>query len=313
VGRVAADAGLPVYIVGGAVRDLLLRRSPKDLDVAAEGPADRALHFSLSVSALPGWSLVATHRRFGTATLVAPDGLRVDVASSRTESYPRPGALPVVATGARILEDLRRRDFTIQAMARGLAADGALGPLLDPFDGRRDLGIRRLRLLHPRSLADDPTRALRAVAYAVRLGFGIDRSFRAALALARGASAFQAVSGDRLRRGLEQVLGEDDFEKAKALLARYELLDDICPGWGEGLQREISSKGGERKEREEGEGKEREEGERCFERVERAETVGVASRWTRLLFRLSPSKKKDVAERLKFSRALRRATGVPLR
>lgn len=295
MGRVAADAGLPVYVVGGAVRDLLLRRSPKDLDVAVEGSASGALHLSSSLSALPGWSLVATHERFGTATLVAPDGLRVDLASSRTESYPRPGALPVVTTGARIAEDLRRRDFTIHAMARSLAADGALGPLLDPFDGREDLEKRRLRLLHPQSLVDDPTRALRAVTYAVRLGFRIERSFRAALARARRERAFQAVSGDRLRRGLEQVLGEDDFEKAKALLVSYGLLDDICAGWGKGLQREISLKGGERG------------------REEEAEARGVASRWTNLFSCLSPSKKMDVAERLKFSRALRRSTGVPLR
>lgn len=311
MGRLAGDAGLPVYIVGGAVRDLLLRRPLKDLDVAAEGPAESALHLSSSLAALPGWSLVAAHRRFGTATLRAPAGLRVDIASSRTESYPRAGSLPAVTTGAPIAEDLRRRDFTIHSMARRIGAEGALGPLLDPFDGKGDLEKRRLRLLHPRSLADDPTRAFRAVAYAVRLGFGIDRSFGKALASARRERAFHAVSGDRLRRGLEQVLGEGDFEKAKALLSRYGLLDDISPGWGEGLQREISSKGGEREE-----GEERKEGEGMeegAETAEGAEAVGVVFRWALLLSGLSPSKKKDVAERLKFSRALRRSTGVPLR
>lgn len=296
MGRVAAEAGLPVYVVGGAVRDLLLRRSSKDVDVAVEGPADGALHLSSSLSTVPGWSLVAAHRRFGTATLLAPEGLRVDLASSRTETYARPGSLPVVVTGVPIAEDLRRRDFTIHAMARSLAADGALGSLLDPFDGKGDLERRRLRLLHPRSLADDPTRALRAVEYAVRLGFGIDRGFRVALAWARRECAFRAVSGDRLRRGLGLLLREDDFEKTKALLVSYALLDDIWPGWGEGLQREISLRGGEREER-----------------AGQAEGIDVASRWAQLLSFLSPSKKKDVAERLKFSRALRRSTGVPLR
>ncbi len=263
-----------------------------------EGPAGRALHLSSSFSALPGWSLVATHPRFGTATLVAPDGLRVDLASSRSESYPRPGSLPIVETGAPLTEDLRRRDFTIHAMARALAADGALGPLVDPFGGKGDLERRCLRLLHPRSLVDDPTRALRAVVYAVRLGFGIEGSFRAALSRARAERAFDAVSGDRLRRGLELAIGEDDFEKATELLLKFALLDDICPGWGEGLQREISSKGGEKEE-----GKEEAS----------AEVRRVARRWARLLSGSSPSKKWDIAERLKFSRALRRATGVPLR
>lgn len=294
--RVAADTGLPVYVVGGAVRDLLLRRSSKDLDVAAEGPADGALALSSSLSALPGWSLVAAHARFGTATLASPEGFRVDVAATRSERYPRPGSLPVVTAGVPIEEDLGRRDFTIHAMARRVGADGRLGPLVDPFGGLADLGEKRLRLLHPASLVDDPTRALRAVAYAVRLGFGIDRSFRTALVRARREAAFRAVSGDRLRRGLEQVFGEDDFEKAKALLSRYDLLDDICPGWGEGMQRGISSKGAER------EGRDGEE-----------EAAGVANRWAQLLSCLPPSKKKDVAERLKFSRALRRSTGIPLR
>jgi tRNA nucleotidyltransferase (CCA-adding enzyme) len=292
-GRLAEAWGLPAYLVGGAVRDLLLGRSLKDLDLAVVGSAESVLELARRLSELPGWRQRACHRRFGTATLEAPGGPPVDIAATRTEVYPRPAALPVVTAGAPIEEDLGRRDFTIHAMARGVSADGSLGPLLDPFGGKEDVDARLVRLLHARSLADDPTRAWRAVRYAVRLGFGLDKRLRPALALARGEGAFHALSGDRFRRALEEVLEEDDFGKAKSLLLRYELLDDICPGWGEGLQREISSK--------------------VMERRAGSGAVKVSGRWTSLLSCLSPSQKKYVSERLKFSRALRRATGVPPR
>jgi len=259
--------------------------------VAVEGTAGEVAELAARLASRPAWRLQVSHARFGTATLAGPCGLRVDLAATRREKYPRPAALPVVVTGAPIAEDLGRRDFTIHAIARRIAADGSLGPLLDPFGGKDDVLRRLVRLLHARSLVDDPTRVLRAVRYAVRLGFGVDRSVRPALALARSEGAFLSLSGDRFRRALEEVLGEDDFEKATELLLEFRLLDEVCSGWGEGLQRETSSKGGERE----------------------AEARGVASRWARLLSCLSPSKKKDVAERLKFSRVLRRAAGVPLR
>ncbi len=221
-------------------------------------------------------------------------GLRVDLAATRTESYPRPASLPVVLPGAPIAEDLRRRDFTIHAMARPVAAGGSLGPLLDPFGGKEDVVRRVVRLLHARSLADDPTRAFRAVRYAARLGFRIEREFRPALRLARAEGAFQALTGDRLRRGLEEVLKENEIGRATELLLDLGLLDDICSGWGEGLQREISSK------------------ERKKETAAEPSVRIVASRWASLLRGLSPSKKGAVADRLKFPRALRRTAGVPL-
>jgi tRNA nucleotidyltransferase (CCA-adding enzyme) len=294
-GCAAAEARLNLYVVGGALRDLLLRRSPEDLDLAVETSAESALFLAQRLGALPDWRLGASHRRFGTATLTAPVGLRVDLAATRTETYPRPASLPVVLPGAPIAEDLRRRDFTIHAMARPVAVDGSLGPLLDPFGGKEDVVRRLVRLLHARSLADDPTRALRAVRYAARLGFRVDRGFRPALALARAEGAFEALSGDRLRRGLEEVLGENDFGRATELLLDFGLLDDICPGWGDGLKREISLKGRKRRPDEESAGQ------------------VLATRWAQLLLGLSPSKKKSVADRLKFSRALRGAAGVPLK
>ncbi len=292
-GRGAAASGLAAFLVGGAVRDLLLGRPSKDLDVALEGAAGEVAKLAARLASGPGWSLEASHPRFGTATLFGPGGFRVDLAATRTETYPRPAALPVVAGGAPILEDLGRRDFTIHAMARRIGPDGSLGPLLDPFRGQDDVVRRNVRLLHGRSLVDDPTRALRAVRYAVRLGFGVDGSFRAALALARREGAFRSLSGDRFRRALDEVLGEDDFGKATGLLLALRLLDDVCPGWGEDLEGNLRSKGGDTE-------------------VE-AEARGVAKRWARLLSCLSPSRKKDVAKRLTFSRALRRAAGVPLR
>jgi tRNA nucleotidyltransferase (CCA-adding enzyme) len=279
--------------VGGAVRDLLLGRSSKDLDVAVEGTAGEVAELATRLASRPAWSLQASHAHFGTATLAGPGGFRVDLAATRREKYSRPAALPVVVSGVSIAEDLGRRDFTIHAIARRVAASGSLGPLLDPFGGKDDILRRLVRLLHARSLVDDPTRALRAVRYAVRLGFGVDGSFRVALALTRREGAFRSLSGDRFRRALEEVLGEDDFEKATELLLEFRLLDDASPGWGEGLRREISSKGGERRE---------EDG-----------TPNLVSRWVSLLSSLSPSKRIEVAERLNFSRALRRAAGVPRR
>ena len=285
----AARAGLPLYLVGGAVRDLLLRTASKDVDLAAEGPAETALALARRLAAVPGWRLVAAHERFGTATLDAPGGLGVDVAATRTERYPRPAALPVVATGASIGDDLARRDFTIHAMARRVGDDGELGPTLDPHGGREDLRSEMLRLLHDGSLVDDPTRAFRAIRYAVRLGFRIEPRFGERLRRARFEGAIAALSGDRLRRALDDVLREPDARRALELLTKFALLDDICPGWSQDLRERMPSKAMEGT-------------------VEPSATADV--RWAILLGPLSSSKKADVAERLRFSRALRRSAGI---
>lgn len=293
VGRAAADAGLAVHLVGGGVRDALLSRATRDLDFAVEAPARGVFALASRLGVRAGWRVEAEHARFGTATLSAPAGLRVDLAATRSESYPGPASLPVVSGGAGIDKDLGRRDVTIHAMARRVRRDGSLGPLHDPFGGRQDLEARRLRLLHDRSLVDDPTRAFRVVRYATRLGFGIDPSFDLQLRAAREAGAFTALSGDRLRRAVEEVLGEKALGTAINLLLDFGLLDDIRPGWGAVLRRKVALKGRE------GEGEWQSEAD-----------GSVAARWEALLSPLSPSEKQDVAERLKFTRALRRSIGV---
>ena len=152
-----STAGLPIYLVGGPVRDLLMGREITDIDLAVDGPLDSLLE------TIEGE--VVRHEQFETASIRFPDGLMVDVARTRSESYPRPGALPVVEP-ASIEVDLGRRDFTINAMAIDLSRPDEL---MDPNGGRADLEQGILRALHQGSFRDDPTRALRGARYASRM------------------------------------------------------------------------------------------------------------------------------------------------
>jgi tRNA nucleotidyltransferase (CCA-adding enzyme) len=193
----------PTYLVGGAVRDLLRGARAVDLDIAVEGDARsaaRALAERLGDSA-------REHERFGTATVRAGD-LHFDLATTRTETYDEPGALPRVAP-ASLIEDLRRRDFTINAMAVALAGDD-LGHLYDPCGGLADLEAGVVRILHRGSFLDDPTRLLRAVRYEARLGFRMDEDSERAARAALAEGAMSTVSGARVRDELMDLLSEHD-------------------------------------------------------------------------------------------------------
>jgi tRNA nucleotidyltransferase (CCA-adding enzyme) len=192
---VAAADGLPgVHLVGGAVRDLLTSTIPRELDVVVEGdPADL-------IARLAGGADAVRHDRFATATVATPGG-RIDVARSRRERYPSPGALPEVAP-APLAEDLRRRDFTVNAIAVALA-DGAVAAAPG---ARADLDAGRLRVLHDGSFVDDPTRLVRLARYRVRLGFEVE-PHTAALA---AAASLAGCSGARIGAELRLALREPD-------------------------------------------------------------------------------------------------------
>ena len=192
---------MKVHLVGGSVRDLLLGHTPAELDLAVSGEAGDPV--GSLVRALGGTAI--SRSQFGTARVEAA-GVGFDVARTRREMYARPGALPTVAFTDSIEEDLPRRDFSIHAMAVSLNRDN-FGALLDPLGGRRDLEARQVRVLHPRSFEDDPTRILRAVRYAGRLGFAIKGE--TARLLAEGLRWLDAVSGDRIRRELERTVAEE--------------------------------------------------------------------------------------------------------
>ena len=230
--QLAAESATPAYLVGGPVRDALLDARLSDLDFTVAGPAPALAH---QVAARLGPdSRVTVHPRFGTATVaLSPDdsGGHLDLVTARRECYPRPGQLPQVAPGS-IADDLARRDFSINAMALPLTPGD--GELLDPQGGLADLESGIIRILHPRSFIDDPTRMLRAVRYEQRFGFRIDAPTLTAMSHAIAGGAMDAVSGDRWRRELERILDEANPSAPLQRAAELGLLTGIHPALGRG-------------------------------------------------------------------------------
>jgi tRNA nucleotidyltransferase (CCA-adding enzyme) len=209
----AGASDSPTYLVGGAVRDLLLGRGRADLDLVVIGdPA--ALAAGLGADPVE-------NERFATAK-VRLDGHEVDIAAARAETYPHPGALPEVVPAASIEDDLRRRDFTINAMAVPLRGEP---DLIDPHGGRADLGAGLLRILHERSFVDDPTRAVRAARYAARFGFQPETETGALLREAD----LGTVSAERRRTELLRLAVEPSAVKALGLLREWGLIDVRAP------------------------------------------------------------------------------------
>jgi tRNA nucleotidyltransferase (CCA-adding enzyme) len=207
-----AATGIAAYLVGGAVRDLLLGRDRADIDVAVDGEvAELARRLG---------GEVRSHQRFDTAT-VRVDGLEVDLAATRSETYAHPGALPEVRP-ASLAADLSRRDFTVNATAVPLAGDPEL---IDVHGGLEDLQRGELRVLHPHSFEDDPTRALRAARYAARYGFALER---ATAELIRHAD-LSTVSRDRVEAELRKLAAEPQARQAFELLGEWGLLE-LQPG-----------------------------------------------------------------------------------
>lgn len=172
VGIEAGRKRLSVYVVGGVVRDILLKRTNFDLDIVVEGNA-----ISLARTLAKKWKAPLTvYRQFGTASLELLKGIRIDLVTARKETYAQSGALPVVKPG-NLKQDLFRRDFTVNAMAIAINPE-RFGHLVDEFGGLRDLKKKKIRVLHSKSFIDDPTRILRAVRFEQRFHFQIERQTR---------------------------------------------------------------------------------------------------------------------------------------
>ena len=168
------------------------------------------------------------HERFATAK-VRLEGHEIDIAGARAETYPHPGALPTVEPAGDIETDLERRDFTINAMAVPLQGEPGL---IDPCGGKADLEAGLLRVLHPRSFADDPTRALRAARYAARFVFRLESGTESLLR----ETDLETVSADRRRAELLRLAAEPEPARGFELLAEWGLVE-IRPGGPELAER----------------------------------------------------------------------------
>jgi tRNA nucleotidyltransferase (CCA-adding enzyme) len=190
-GEIADKMGFQAYLVGGAVRDLLLGEQNLDIDIVVEGDGilfAKALSEQLHTK-------IRSHERFGTAHIVT-DRLQLDIATARTEYYESPAALPKVETSS-IKKDLYRRDFTINTLAIKLNAKD-FGLLIDFFGGQRDIKEKTIRVLHNLSYVEDPTRAFRAIRFSERFGFKLSKHTENLIRSAVKMNLFERLSGSRL-------------------------------------------------------------------------------------------------------------------
>jgi len=218
LGGLADKGKVSLYLVGGVVRDLLLKRENWDLDLAVEGDG---IAFARLVADRYGAGLVV-FERFATARLAFPDGLKMDIATTRQESYAQPALLPTVQP-ASIEEDLSRRDFTINAIAVQLNSH-QFGRVLDPYGGQRDLRARIICVLHADSFQDDPTRIFRAIRFEQRFGFRLERATVGLLVQAASTDLIQGLSGPRLRNEILLLFAERDPVRAIARMGQLKLL-----------------------------------------------------------------------------------------
>ena len=237
LGEAAQHFCLHCYLVGGAVRDLLLRLPVVDLDLMLEGSAaDFAAYLKKSwaewfpQAAAPARLIVFS--RYGTAKLqygsdVVPGLACLDFASARSEQYPESGKPPVVSFGD-LYTDLARRDFTINALAVDLMPR-SIGTVRDFFSGRQDLKAGVLRILHENSFVDDPARLIRGVRFAARFGFEYDALTLRLFSEAVNGGYLKRLPPNRLFDEFRKALCETDFGSVLEALGRCRLLEQISP------------------------------------------------------------------------------------
>jgi tRNA nucleotidyltransferase (CCA-adding enzyme) len=240
LGELASDA----HLVGGPLRDLLLNRPVVDFDIVVHDGITVARAFASD----EGLTVSKTHASFGTATVLAPDGTRFDFVTARRERYPSPAVLPMVEPGS-LEDDLRRRDFSINALAMCLHPDD-FGDVRDAVNGLDDLRNGVVRALHPLSFIDDPTRIFRAYRFAERFGFTLEPQTETWIRASVRDGHLARLSGARVRHELVTLLREprrvDAFRRLRDLGA-LDALAEPCPcddatldGWDR-LERRLPS------------------------------------------------------------------------
>ena len=224
ISQAAADLGYPTYVVGGYVRDRLLARPSKDLDIVCVGSG---IELAKRVgNSLHPRSRVTVYKRFGTAALKHRD-LEIEFVGARKESYRSDSRKPTVESGT-LSDDQNRRDFTINALAISLN-ERDFGTIIDPFDGLEDLEAKRIVTpLDPgKTFSDDPLRMMRGVRFASQLGFKIDR--RTLIGIRDNAARLKIISWERIATELNKILLSPRPSVGLKLMADTKLMDYVLP------------------------------------------------------------------------------------
>jgi tRNA nucleotidyltransferase (CCA-adding enzyme) len=223
IGNLADTLGYHAFLVGGFVRDLLLRIENYDIDIVIEGDG---LLFAEELAKSFGVK-VRPHKEFATAKIIYPDGFKIDIATARLEYYKAPAALPVVEHSSLKL-DLHRRDFTINTLAISLNKN-TFGLLIDFFGAQRDIKEKTIRVLHSLSFVEDPTRVFRAIRFEHRFGFQIGKHTLSLIKNAIKMDFLSRLKGKRIWTELSLIMLEEAPEKIVKRLQELDLLKFISP------------------------------------------------------------------------------------
>ncbi len=214
----AVSKNYKLYIVGGAVRDYFMAERPLDVDIVVEGNGMELAEMVAEKFKYP----VVKHQKFLTATVKISQDLEVDFSTARREIYKKPAVLPDI-TPSTIYEDLKRRDFTINAIAIDLNNDNYL-KVIDPFNGLGDIRNKVIRVLHDKSFIDDPTRAFRAIRYMTRFGFRIEDDTCSLMREAQKKGVFKELTASRVFNEIKRLLSEERPDRCVKNLERFNLL-----------------------------------------------------------------------------------------
>src|SRR5271168_121228 len=222
---VARAAGMNIYLTGGAIRDIISGFAIRDLDFTVQGnPLKLQKDFEKA-----GAKITAVEEDTRTLFIALPGNARAEISMARTEHYEKTGKPPVV-TPATIHEDLRRRDFTVNAMALSLN-EGSRGLLLDPFNGVADIEAKLIRILHNYSFLEDPSRLIRATRFAARFHWPIEERTQARIQSARENNYIDYITDRAIGQEIEQLAYEDDPLHIVRVLEKEELLKVLNPHW----------------------------------------------------------------------------------
>src|ERR1700732_2191744 len=225
VQEVARAAGVTLYLTGGAIRDIISGFTIRDLDFTVQG---NPLKLQKDLERV-GVRVPAVEEDTRTLYLLLPGNVRAEMSMARTERYEKPGKPPLIAP-ATIQEDLRRRDFTVNAMALSLN-EGSRGLLLDPFNGVADIEAKLIRILHNYSFMEDPSRLIRAARFAARFHWPLEERTQARVQSAKENNYIEYITDRAIGQEIEQLAYEDDPLHIVRVLEKEDYLKVLNPHW----------------------------------------------------------------------------------